>query len=91
MILGKIQCVDTHKVDRGRSDGLNADFTVSTANCASSLQGPPKLLSPALFFLSKMYCEEEEDVEEEAHEENQQDFQRAGFVVRDAIVNAFFN
>lgn len=38
-----------------------------------------------------MYCEEEEDVEEEAHEENQQDFQRAGLVVRDATVNAFFN
>lgn len=37
--------------------------------------------------------EEEDDLEEEAHEANclQQDFQQAGCVVRDAIVNAFFN
>ncbi|XP_048011242.1 putative nuclease HARBI1 [Megalobrama amblycephala] len=54
-----------------------------------------------LFNMSKMYSafeevdelEEEGQEAEEVHEANhlQQDFQQAGFAVRDAIVNAFFN
>lgn len=50
--------------------------------------------------MSKTYSafEEEDDLEAEGHEAEeaheailQQNFQQAGFAVRDAIVNAFFN